>query len=225
MAIIKNLPPLDRPREKALRYGISSLSDAELLAVLLVNGYKEKSVTELSTYLLNKYGGLKGLSGVSIGELKKNKGIKNAKAINLSAIFEFQRRLNRKESEENEKEIGAEYLYNKYRNQIVDSNQECVFLVILNCKKRIIYETNLSRGSENGVLFSFKEIYREVLGHNGKYYYLIHSHTSSDYSPSERDKVITNFLIQESKRNKIYLLDHIVISKDGYYSFLENEKN
>ena len=128
-------------------------------------------------------------------------------------------------AKKNEKAIGAEYLYNKYRNQIVDSNQECVFLVILNCKKRIIYETNLSRGSENGVLFSFKEIYREVLGHNGKYYYLIHSHTSSDYSPSERDKVITNFLIQESKRNKIYLLDHIVISKDGYYSFLENEKN
>ena len=225
MGSIKNLPVLDRPREKALRYGLSSLSDAELLAIFIGSGYKDNSVTELATGLLSKYGGIRGLSECSISELKTNKGIKNVRSINLAAIFEINRRIITKKYEEDESIIDGEYLYNKYKHQIIDINQECIFLVMLNAKKKIIYESVLSIGSEDSVLFSFANIYRELVAHNAKYYYLIHNHTNGSFMPSENDLIITKFLRNESKNKKIPLLDHLIISRDGYYSFQKNEKN
>lgn len=225
MGIIKNLPILDRPREKALRYGLSSLSDIELLAVILGGGYRDNSATELSASLLSKYGGLAGLSNVQINELKKNKGVKNVKALNVASVFEISRRLAMKNSEQNECMVDEEYLFNKYKSLIIDEKQEYLFLIVLNSKKHIVHEKTLSKGSEDSVLFSFTDIYREVINHNGKYYYLIHNHTNGNVQPSERDIIITRYVKNESKKAKIILLDHLIIAPDSYYSFQKNEKN
>ena len=225
MGAIRNLPLLDRPREKALRYGVSKLSDIELLAIVIGSGYKDNSATEIATNLLTKYGGLSGLEEASITELKKNKGIKNVRALNIAVTFEFYKRLINKTSEQNEVIIDSEYLYNKYRHVINHATQEHLFLIILNCKKKIIYETVLSKGTSDSIQLFFEDIYRELVSHNGKYYYLVHNHTNGEHTPSKEDIMTTSILSYKSKRAKIPLLDHIIISSSGYYSFQKNEKN
>lgn len=224
MGVIRNLPTLDRPREKALRYGLSSLSDIELLAIILGSGYRDNSVMEISTQLISKYGGLNGLCSLPLVELKKNKGVKNVRALNIATIFEINRRIETKNIENSEEPIDEIYLYNKYKNIITGLKQESIFIIILNRNKHIIFEKNLSTGSEDSVLVSFHSIYRELLLHDGKYYYLIHNHTNGDHNPSKLDIKATKRLFIESDTMGIPLLDHIIISEKGYYSFTKMKK-
>ena len=219
MSVIKNLPVLERPREKALRYGLSSLSDSELLAIFIGGGFKENNALVLSTHLLNKYGGLVGLGNIPISELKRNKGVKDVRSLNIAALYEIQRRVLLKNSEQNEENIDQEYLYNKYSVKIIDQKQECLFLIVLNSKKRIVYETTLSRGSTNSVLFSWTDINREIITHSGKYFYLIHNHTNDNPNPSKEDIIATNDISFKAERANTPLLDHLIISNHGYYSF------
>ena len=224
MSKIKSLPILERPREKAIRYGVETLSDIELLAILLGSGYQGENVVELSTRLLFKYGGLRRLSNIPFSELKNNKGIKDAKALNLSAIFEFNRRLSFKQIEEDDAIIDEEYLYNKYLPLIGQSQQEQMVVVVLSRCKRILHETILYKGNENGVHYSLPEIIKSVMSYGGRYFYLIHNHPSGDYEPSQLDKIGTSYLFIKSKEMKYPMLDHIIISPSGYYSFKKMKK-
>ena len=224
MGIVKSLPALERPREKAIRYGLETLSDHELLAALLGSGYKGENVIELSIHLLSKYGGLLNLSNIPFSELKNNKGIKNAKALNLSVIFELHRRLSFKKIEMNNDNIDTEYLYNKYLPVIGHSNQEQMVIVVLSRYKRIVHETILFKGDESSVHYSFDKIMREIDAYGGKYFYLIHNHPNGDCSPSETDLIGTSFLLRKSKEMKRPMLDHIIISENGYYSFRKMKK-
>ena len=224
MGIIKSLPTLERPREKALRYGLNELSDYELLAILLGSGYKGENVMELAFSLLSKYGGLENLINIPFSELKKNKGIKNAKALNLEAIFEFHRRLLFKKYEQNDEIIDAEYLYNKYYPVLGRANQEQIIVVVLSKYKKIIHESILFKGGEDGVQISLSEIIKEVMSYGGKYFYLIHNHPNGSHQPSKQDTMATSYLFAESRRMKIPMLDHIIISINGYYSFKKMKK-
>ena len=224
MGIIKSLPILDRPREKAIRYGLDNLSDIELLAVLIGNGYKGENVIELSTHLISKYAGLENLSNIQFSELKKNKGIKNTKALILAAVFEMHRRLSIKKLEAIDSIIDAEYLYNKYLPLIGESGQEQMVVVVLSRNKRIIHESILFKGDEKSIYYSFDKIADLVRSYGGKYYYLIHNHPSGDFDPSQQDKIGTQYLLMKSKKAGITLLDHIIISENGYYSFQKMKK-
>ena len=223
MGLIKDLPPLDRPREKALRYGIECLSDIELIALLLGSGFKGSNIIEISTALINKYGGLIKLSEVPFSELKKNKGIKKVRSINLTAVFELHKRLNAKTSEQNEELIDSEYLYNKYR-YLLSSKQETLMLIILSSKKKLIFETVLCRGGANSIIYSYDDIYRHMISYGGKYFYLIHNHPNGDASPSEEDLISTSVIDLRSKREKRPLIDHIIIGSNEYYSFRQKKK-
>ena len=225
MGIIKSLPALERPREKALRYGLDTLSDHELLAILIGSGYKGENVIELAVHLLSNYGGLLNLSNIPFNELKKNKGIKNAKALNLAAIFEFHKRLSFKLIEDNKEKIDAEYLYNKYYPMIGKSLQEQVIIVVLSKFKNVIHESILFKGSEKGVSYSFGEIVQKIMAYGGKYFYLIHNHPNGDCKPSQQDIIATGYLLTKSKEMNYPMLDHIIIATNGYYSFKKNEKN
>ena len=147
MATIKELPPTDRPREKALRYGIETLSDVELIALLLNSGYQGNNVIEISTSLLHKYKGIVGLLTVPIKELKKNKGIKDVGALKIALICEFYRRINQKIYTLEKVKVDNTYLYNKYKSVFYLTNQEQLILIILNKQRRIIFETTLYKGS------------------------------------------------------------------------------
>lgn len=224
MANIKELPIFDRPREKALRYGINSLSDSELLSLLLNKGYRGFNILEMSTTLLSKYGGLVGLLNVPISELKKNKGIKNVGALKIAIIGEFYKRVSEKKNSIQDVKIDSTYLYNKYKDRFCNAAQEFMILIILNRKKAIIYETILYKGSRSFLKYSFADIYKELAKFDGYSFYLIHNHPSGDCSPSEEDILSTLEIKEESRRSHIHLIDHLIIGDNCYYSFRKNEK-
>ncbi len=224
MGTIKDLPTLDRPREKAIRYGLSSLSDIELLTLLISNGYKGNSAFDIAVNLLKEFNGLYALSKASVLEIEKIKGIKDAKALNLVAIFELHNRLLLKEKESEEIEVNGDYLYNKYKNKLLSNHQENLVLIILNLRRKIIHEKTIYVGTENNVAFSYKDIWRELLNYHGKYFYLIHNHPAAKAEPSRADFIFTTELFIESKRIGIPMIDHLIIGENGYYSFQSMKK-
>ena len=224
MGIVKNLPKLEQPREKAKRYGIENLSDIELLSILLGSGYVGSNAIEISTTLLNKYGGLKRLCEISVTELKTNKGIKEAKALILSAIFEIHKRINIKDIEEAEILDNETYLVKKYSQSLFRLHQEFFVIAILNKQGKIIYEDILYKGTENTLTISFEDIYRILIEYHAKSYYLLHNHVQGDSEPSEYDKIATNNIILQSKKHHIKLIDHLIISEKDYYSFSKMKK-
>jgi DNA repair protein RadC len=219
MGSIKEMPMLDRPREKAMRYGVENLSDSELLAALISTGYQGYSSLDLANNLITKYNGLHHLSKLSIQEISTNKGIKETKAINLVVAFELHKRLLLKEIELEEEEVTPDYLYNKYREKLINSHQENLILIILGYNRKLLHEKTLYIGTEKNVLYSYKDIWRELFIHNGKSFYLIHNHPNNKIEPSKEDRIITSELFFESKRMKIPMIDHLIIGENGYYSF------
>ena len=224
MGKIKELPALERPREKALRYGIDALSDVELLTVIIGKGYQGQSAAEISAQMLEQYQGLRGLSNSSLHELTSIKGIKGVKAISIAATFEICRRLNIKEMEENDEVVDGQYLYNKYHPKLSGEKQEVLIIVILNRKNKITYECTLYKGTENDLIFSYKDMWRELLLHNGKSFYLIHNHPFQEARPSRQDLIFNGEINRECKRIHVKMLDHLIIGDDGYYSLEKNEK-
>ena len=226
MGTIQELPILERPREKALRYGIDSLSDVELLALVIGMGYHGQNAYELATKLLSDFNGLVGLSNANITQLAKIKGIKNTKAILISSIFEIHKRLNIKVIENISSEVvNEEYLYKKYSPKLVNEKQEALYLVLVNRRKNIFKECLLYKGTEEDVVFSYKEIWRELFVNNAFGFYLIHNHPNNLANPSKRDVIFTSEIVKEARKINIPLLDHLIIGTDGYYSLLKNEKN
>ena len=224
MAVVKELPALDRPREKANRFGIESLSDAELLSILLGKGYQGNNAIQISSSLLNKYGGLNALSNVPTKELKKNKGIKDAKALILASIFEIHCRLLTKGVENEDSKINDEYLVEKYHPILSRCNQEFLIVVLLNSRNKIIFENTLYKGSVNMISINFEDIHHLLAVHEAKSYYIIHNHPKGDSTPSEQDKIATNNLFLQSKRLHIKLIDHLIIGHNDYYSFSKMKK-
>ena len=220
---IKQLPSLDRPREKALHYGIEKLSDYELLAILIGSGYKEDSALDIAYQMIRESNGLFHLVQKPISDLLNIKGIKKAKAVKIIAAFEIAKRYNSQQPLDQAEEINNTFIYKRYKPLLIKTEQECVYLVILDKKKHIVHEVNLYRGNERNVPFSKNQIIREVFIHNGLYFYIVHNHPSGSLFPSEEDIVFTTDLIKQCQKVGIILLDHLIISRDGYFTFQYSE--
>ena len=224
MGTIHDLPTLERPREKALRYGIEALSDNELLALIIRSGYHGENASDLANKLISTYNGLEGLSVAPMHDVAKQKGIKSNKALLLAAIFEIHKRLNIKKVEKEGEITNSDYLYQKYSPQLVDACQEVLILVLVNKRRNIIRELLLYKGTESDVVFSYKEMWRELFIHNAYGFYLIHNHPNNQANPSKKDVIFTGEIIRESQKIRIPMLDHLIIGDDGYYSFDKNKK-
>ena len=224
MGTIHDLPTLERPREKALRYGIESLSDGELLTIVIGSGYHGENASDLANKLISTYNGLEGLSVAPIHDVAKQKGIKSNKALLLAAIFEIHKRLNVKRVEKEGEMANSDYLYKKYSPQLADASQEVLILVLVNKRRNIIRESLLYKGTESDVVFSYKEMWRELFIHNAYGFYLIHNHPNNQANPSKKDVIFTGEIIRESQKIRIPMLDHLIIGDDGYYSFDKNKK-
>ena len=224
MSTIQELPKLDRPREKAIRYGVNTLSDSELIAVIIGSGYQGANAREVANNILEKNNGLVGLSKCSQAELMSFKGVKVNKALLFATIFEIHNRLLVKEIENDEQEVDSEYLYRKYKPIFSRENQENLALVIIDRRNHITFEKIIYKGTENNVIFSYKEIWRELIIHNAYTFYLLHNHPTNEAKPSMRDRIFTEELFKEANKIKIPLKDHIIIGDDGYYSFKNDKK-
>lgn len=217
----KETPVYEQPREKALMFGIEKLTDEELLSLLLRTGTNNVSVLEVAHQLISDNHGLFNLFRKPYEALLDVKGIGPGKALLLSACFELSKRYETSRFMENEEEITTEKLYRRYVGKLSSLNYETMIIVILNNKKRVIHEETMYKGSEDAVVCQPFEIIKKVIMHNGKYYYIIHNHPSGNPLPSSDDSSLTAELYAGHRNLRIKFLDHIIIGKNGYYSFME----
>ena len=224
MGKISDLPALERPREKAIRYGIEKLSDHELIALLIGSGSINCSAIDIAYKMLSDNNGLFHLVKKPFRDLLNYKGMGEGKAVKIAAAFELAKRFQNLKKNDREIIDSSSVAYQRYKGKILEFNdQEMVYLIILNSRKKIIHETNLYKGNECSVNYSLKQVIHQVLIHDGHYFYIIHNHPSGELTPSEEDIFFTINLIRECKKVKIKMLDHLIISHQGYFSFLNQE--
>lgn len=221
------MPPLERPREKALRYGITFLSTEEILALLLGSGGYQNSVIDIASHLLRDSKGLYNLAQKDVKQFTNYKGIGTAKALILSAVFEIAKRYTQKHIEEQEYSgvIASDVLYDKYLLTLSQLSCETFLLIILSRRRQIVHEETLFKGADNNLNISFREIFRKVMLYDGYYIYVMHNHPSGDMTPSKEDIRFTSELALRCEKVGVVLLDHIIVGSNGYYSFLKNAKN
>lgn len=217
---IKNWAIDDRPREKLLSKGPAVLSDSELLAILINNGYKEKSAVDISKDIL-KIGNnnLNELGKLSIKDFQKIKGIGEAKAITIAAALELGRRRQsatflEKTIVRTSKEL-AQYL----RVNIKDYSYEVFCVVFLNKANKVNHFEIISRGGITGTVADPRIILKKALEEDATSIVLCHNHPSGNLKPSRADEELTFKIKEAAKYFDIIVMDHIIVSEEGYYSF------
>ena len=223
MGKIVDLPLADKPREKAERFGIETLKDEELLALIINSGTVGYSSLDIARNLLKECHYLNELLAKSQAYFYSFKGLGKAKAIKLLAVLEIAKRINEKQQliYEEKKTTSSESLYKRYALSFAHLTQEVLAVVILNKNKHIVHEKILYRGNEENVLLSTREILRLLMIHNGYYFYLIHNHPNSAFSPSKSDITFTDKIKEKAKAINVKLVDHLIIFPGGFYSFLQ----
>lgn len=222
--LIKNLAYCERPYEKALEHGISTLSDAELLAVLLRNGTKETSSIDLANILLNTHylhKGIMSLNYLRREDLTSIKGIGDTKATQIMAIGEIAYRINMQRAKENISFYSPESIAKYYIEKCKFLTKERTYLMMFSTRQMLIKEIMLSEGTINQSIVSPREIFIEALKYEAVYIILIHNHPSGNPSPSEADIKITKRIKEAGRLIDINLCDHIIIGNGTYVSMLE----
>ena len=221
---IKDIPINDRPMERLINNGVESLSNEELLAIILKSGTKGISSKELSSLILSKINSIKKLNDINYEFLSNIKGIGMSKACNLLAAIELGKRINREvDTIKNVKLTSADLVYKYYKEKLGDKKQEYFYAVYLDNSKKIIGDKLLFIGTVNYSLVHPREIFKEAYLLGASAIICIHNHPGGNPLPSKQDYDITNTIIEASKILGIKLLDHIIICKNNYYSFLEND--
>lgn len=217
-----NCPVEERPREKAIYYGIETLWNQELVAVILRTGNKEMSVLNLAQFLLDEIGGFQKLKDIDYQRLIQIKGIKQAKAIELMACIELAKRMQSKQSIKNRiRQPKDAYAYIK--NKLMFEKQEKVVLLCLNNHLEIVQDKLLFIGSGDVSLLETKEVFQYTLRSGCNRIILIHNHPSGNPKPSHEDQEITRKIEMMAKHLDIEFIDHIIIGDHCYYSFKLNQ--
>lgn len=220
---IKDIPKEERPCERLIINGSESLSNEELIAIILKTGSRGISAKELASELLSKVGGIKKLNEMNYEYLKKIKGIGMSKACNLLASIELGKRINKEvDNIINIKMNNSEVVYKFYKEKIGNKKQEYFYCVYLDTNKRIINEKLLFIGTVNYSLVHPREVFKEAYLLGASAIICVHNHPGGNPIPSKQDYEITNNLIQVGNLLGIKVVDHIIICKNNYYSFLEN---
>ena len=222
MSKIKEIAIENRPREKALKYGVDSLNDEELLSLIIGSGTKKVSVTEIAENILSTYNSLANFSLENYMGLSQIHGIKKSKALLLLAIFEFHKRVLFQKNSSDDIVKNANDIYSRYYTLSMH-NQEVFYLLILNKRNKIIKEVELYKGTSFNMDVSVREILYQVLIGGGDAFIAIHNHPSGNVTPSEEDVVLTKRLYLKAAELSIVLKDHIIITKESYYSFKEHQ--
>ncbi|MBO4324126.1 MAG: DNA repair protein RadC [Lachnospiraceae bacterium] len=216
---IKSLPESEQPDKKAEQYGITSLSDAELLSVIIRSGSSGNSALHTSYEILKKVNGIGGLPGMCPEQLKEIKGIGHVKTLQLAAIGELSSRIWREQSSEELICSDSESIYRYYREHMRYRQQEEVWILLLDNRLRRIRETDVSKGSVNSAPASPRDIFRIALENRAVCFVLMHNHPSGDPSPSAQDRTITDNVIALGKMLELPMVDHIIFGNKSYYSF------
>jgi DNA repair protein RadC len=215
---IKEWPEEDRPREKLLDRGAETLTDAELLAILLRTGNAGVSALDHARLLLSQFGGIKGIDSAPAKELRTIKGIGPAKSAQLKAGLEIGRRLGREKWEAGRALRSSEDVFRHFA-ELEKEKREIFYVVLLNNKNRKIREVKISEGSLTASLVHPREVFNPVIRESAAAVIFVHNHPSGDPAPSPEDIEITRRLKQVGEVMGVRVLDHVVIGRDRYYSF------
>ncbi len=219
---VKEMALEERPREKMLNNGEKSLSNAELLAIILRTGTKKQSVLELANYILNKDSqGIRWLKDITVQELCEIDGIGISKATQIKAALELGIRISSAKPTKY-KVTNPWDIYKYYMEGLRYLNKEIFKIILLNTKNEIICDIDVSVGTLNMSLVHPREVFREAIKRNSNKIILMHNHPSGNIEPSNEDKNVTLRLIKCGDLIGIEVIDHIIIGDGLYYSFKEN---
>lgn len=219
---IKDWAEEDKPREKMLLKGRDALSDAELIAILIGSGTGGTSAVELAKQILGFYNNDLSLLGrSSIKELMKFKGIGEAKAVTIAAALEIGRRRQLSQVKTKPKITSSKDAYDCLSAALEDLNHEEFKILILNRSNMVTRIETISKGGVAGTVVDPKIIFKKALDYQASSIILSHNHPSGNLQPSPQDKQITTKLVNAGKFLDIKVLDHIIVSNRGYYSFLD----
>ncbi len=220
--MIKDIPLNNRPVERLIRYGGSSLSDSEVLAIILKSGTKNESVLDLANNIINKYGSISNLKNININTLKNIKGIGEKKAASILAALELGRRVYLKEEKEKVILKNAEDIFNYTRYIFNSLMQEEFYALYFNNKQELIGIKLLFKGTYNRSLVHPREIFKEAYLESASRIVCMHNHPSGNTNPSVEDRNLTHNLIEIGKITGVPIVDHIIVSDNSYFSFYEH---
>ena len=219
---IKSWAEEDRPREKLLSKGRHVLTDAELIAILIGSGTKKESAVELSKRILAQLGNdLNVLAKQSVQDLVKFKGIGEAKAIAIVAALELGRRRKPTESIRREKITSSRDIFQFVHAQFLDLPHEEFHVLLLNRSNAVIRREFVSRGGVSGTVVDPKIIFKIALDNLASSVILCHNHPSGNLRPSEQDISLTKKIKEAGSLLEIPVLDHLIITDTGYFSFAD----
>jgi DNA repair protein RadC len=220
---IKNWAVEDRPREKMMKNGISSLSNAELMAILIGSGNIEESAVELSRRILTSYHNqLDQLGKTSVEKLMEFKGIGEAKAINILAALELGKRMQLSERGVVKKITTSDDAFLLLQKELSDLSHEEFWVIYLDRSNKVIDKSRISQGGITGTVIDIRIILRYALEKKATSLILAHNHPSGNLSPSQNDLDITKKATEASKLLDLSVLDHIIIAGKNYLSMADD---
>lgn len=219
---ISQLAEADRPREKLLLKGKSTLSDAELIAILIGSGTPSMSAVDLSRHILSKVNDdLFSLARLTIQDLKKFKGIGEAKAISIIAALELGRRRKDSEPIQRPKITCSQDIYELMKPDLQDEQIEYFYLVLLSRSNQVLKKHLISQGGTAGTVVDTKLVFKAALEYLAQSIILVHNHPSGNLKPSEQDKRLTERLVKVGREMDLPVLDHVIFTDVGYFSFAD----
>lgn len=221
---LKELPVSERPYEKCEKYGVDSLSDAELLAVIIRSGSKGERSIEVAERILglsNEFPGLYGLNYLTIEDFMKVSGIGRVKAIQLLCVAELTKRMAKQKYSHRTEFSSPDIISDYYMQDMRHLEYEQVMLLLLDTKCHKIKDFVISKGTVNASLVEPREIFITALKHKAVHIVVLHNHPSGDPTPSKEDILLTARIKEAGSLVGVSLLDHIIIGDNVYVSFQE----
>jgi DNA repair protein RadC len=213
----------DRPREKMILKGRSALSDAELLAIILGSGSRNTSAVELAQeLLLNSDNDLAKFSRSTLHDLCKFRGVGEAKAVSVLAALELGRRRKEGDRAERRKISSSQQVYQHMQAYLQDLQHEEFYVLLLNRANEILHTRQISIGGMSGTVADGKVIFRSALETGAHAMILVHNHPSEQLKPSEADRTLTRKMVEFGKYIDLPVLDHVIFTDNGYFSFADN---
>lgn len=219
---IKHWAEEDRPREKLLLKGKSTLSDAELIAILLGSGTRTISAVDLAKHILKSCDNdLNGIARLSVSDLMKFKGIGEAKAITIVSALELSRR--RKDTSGQKRPVikSSQDVYEALKGELLDQQHEEFWILLLKRNNEVIRKVQISKGGISGTVVDAKVLFKHALDHRASSLILIHNHPSGNNTPSQADLKLTKKMKEAGALIDIPVLDHLIFCNDSYFSFAD----
>lgn len=218
---IKEWPESERPRERLLKAGEETMSDSELLAIILGGGTRRESALELARKMLSRFGDFRSLAGASVSDMSAIRGIGPAKVAQVKAALGIARRFASRETAIGDLVQGSRQLFEHFHERLRKLKKETFFSLLLDTKHRMIAEEQVAVGSLSESVVHPREVFRKAVAESAAAVIFVHNHPSGNSQPSPQDRALTRRLCEAGRLMGIRVLDHLIIGKEEYFSFAE----